>query len=269
MPDVGIEKPCAESVELYQTVLAALHDGGIPFLVGGTFAMERLAGIARQTKDLDLFVRRGDWPRIAAALDQAGVTTEMTFAHWLGKAIVGSQFVDLIFANGNGIARVDEEWITRGTPGIVLGFPVQICAAEEMIWSKSFVMERERYDGADVLHILRHSAREIDWTRLLRRFDDHGAVLLSHLVLFGYVYPDAAASIPDWVIDSLWSRRVVATPDADRVCRGTLLSRTQYLVDVHGWGYTDARLEPGGPMTEDQVAAWTAEVAPSTMPSPV
>ena len=61
---------------------------------------------------------------------------------------------------------------------------------EEMIWSKAFLMERERFDGADVLHLVRARQKEINWPRLLSRFGEHWRVLLSHLVLFPYVYPN-------------------------------------------------------------------------------
>jgi len=254
------------SVELYRTVLASLQDAGVPFVVGGTFALERLAGLARHTKDLDLFVLEDDWPTIEQALLSAGVDTHLEFSHWLGKATRGSDLVDLIFAGGNGLVRVDAEWIEQGTPGVVLGFPVRFCPAEEMIWSKAFVMERERFDGADVLHIIRHIGRELDWNRLRRRFGEHGHVLLAHLLLFLFVYPDARDLVPDWLLDDLWERRDAPSSTGDRVCRGTLLSRAQYLVDIHAWGYVDARLEPHGHMTEDQIATWTAAVEPAMVP---
>lgn len=257
------------TLEFYQVVLTTLHDAGIPFLVGGTFAMERLAGIARQTKDLDLFVRRQDLDRITDALAAAGVDCRIAFEHWLAKATRGDQLVDLIFANGNSLAKVDDEWFAHGIPTVVLGLPAQICAAEEMIWSKSFVMERERFDGSDVLHILRQSARQLDWPRLIRHFGEHANVLLAHLVLFLYVYPDAHGMVPDGVLDELWQRRVVVPPHGDRVCRGTLLSRAQYLVDIHAWAYMDARLPPHGPMSDREVIAWTAEVEPTRVASPV
>jgi len=231
--------------------------------------MERLAGLTRQTKDLDLFVLREDWPLIAVALQRAGIASHIKFAHWLGKAQRDELFVDLIFASGNGLANVDDEWVANGREDSIFGMDVRICPPEEMIWSKSFVMERERFDGADVLHILRHSAQSIDWARLLRRFDRHAGVLLAHLVLFLYVYPDAHSLIPEWVLTDLWATRLVAPPGADRVCRGTALSRTQYLVDIHAWGYTDVRIEPHGGMTEDEVTAWTAPVELAAVPSPV
>ena len=267
MPDLQLAY--REPAEFYQAVLACLQGAQIPFLVGGTYAMERFAGLTRQTKDLDLFVLREDWPLIAVALQRAGIASHIKFAHWLGKAQRDELFVDLIFASGNGLANVDDEWIANGRADSIFGMDVRICPPEEMIWSKSFVMERERFDGADVLHILRHSAQSIDWARLLRRFDRHAGVLLAHLVLFLYVYPDAHSLIPEWVLTDLWATRLVAPPGADRVCRGTALSRTQYLVDIHAWGYTDVRIEPHGGMTEDEVTAWTAPVELAAVPSPV
>jgi hypothetical protein len=229
------------SVELYRAVLASLQDAGVAFVVGGTYALEGLAGFARQTKDLDLFVLEDEWPIIEQALRQSEIDVHLEFSHWLGKATRGANLVDLIFAGGNGLARVDDEWIEQGTAGVVLGFPVRICPPEEMIWSKAFVMERERFDGADVLHIFRRSGRDLDWNRLRRRFGVYGNVLLAHLLLFLFVYPDASDLVPQWLLDDLWAHRGSPSLTADRVCRGTLLSRAQYLVDVHAWGYTDAR----------------------------
>ena len=46
----------------------------------------------------------------------------------------------------------------------------------------------------------------------------------------------------------------------DAICRGTLLSRAQYLVDVNEWGYKDVRLEPRVAMSEDDIAHWTRAI---------
>ena len=43
-------------------------------------------------------------------------------------------------------------------------------------------------------------------------------------------------SIPDWVMDELWRRARPIEPLAARLCRGTLISREQYLVDVQAVG---------------------------------
>jgi hypothetical protein len=106
----------------------------------------------------------------------------------------------------------------------------------------------------------------MDWNRLLARFGEHWPVLLSHLILFGYIYPEERAKIPPRLLRSLLHRYEVGalqTPTAGQdgadgpVCHGPVLSRTQYVVDVEQWGYQDARVEPLGKMTADEATAWT------------
>ena len=236
------------------------------FLIGGAHALARYTGIARDTKDLDVFLRKQDCEPALAVLGAAGFTTEFTFPHWLAKAYAGDRFIDLIFGAGNGVALVDDLWFTHAVPGHVLGTPVLLCPPEEMIWSKAFIMERERYDGADVAHLILACGRELDWRRLLGRFGPRWRVLLSHLVLFGFVYPGERAAIPDAVMTHLLGRlgRERAWPgEATRVCDGTLLSRQQYLVDVTERGYADGRLAPRGEMTAAEIAHWTAAIPAS------
>jgi hypothetical protein len=247
--------------DIYRSIVWNLREAGIPYLVGGTYALEYHAGLVRDTKDLDLFLRRADWSRVEKTLASLGIRCELVFSHWLGKARDNGHFVDLIFSGGNGLVEVDDEWLAHGVPAVVLEVPVHLVAAEEIIWSKSFVMERERYDGADVAHILRKSAATIDWVRLIRRFRPHPAVLLSHLVLFQFIYPAHRDLIPEWVMEELWNRTRTREALPDRLCRGTLLSREQYLVDVNAWHCLDAREVPFGRMTPQQIEEWTAAIA--------
>lgn len=247
--------------DVYRSVVWHLREAGIPYLVGGTYALEHHAGVRRDTKDLDLFVRRADWSRISETLAAQGLRCDLVFSHWLGKARDNDHFVDLIFAGGNGLIEVDDEWLAHGVPSVVLDVPVHLVAAEEMIWSKAFVMERERYDGADVLHILHKSAREIDWVRLARRFHQHPAVLLWYLLQFEFVYPDHRDAIPEWLMNELWGRSRQREGVPPRLCRGTLISREQFLIDVQNWGYHDAREVPLGRMTAQQIEEWTNAIA--------
>jgi len=244
---------------LYGEALPRLAESGIPLLVGGAFALERYTGISRDTKDLDIFLRRRDLDAALAVLSTVGCRTEITFPHWLAKAFTAEGVIDFIFSAGNGVAVVDDEWFTYAVDATVLGVPVKLCPPEETIWSKSWIMERERYDGADVAHLLRACAPGLDWQRLLRRFGPHWRVLLSHLVLFGFVYPGERWRIPAAVMRELSDRltREIDTPAPDeRLCYGTLLSRAQYLTDIESWGYRDARLSLGI-MTGDDIARWT------------
>ena len=133
---------------------------------------------------------------MTVALASDGIATDLTFPHWLGKAGQGRHFVDLLFGSGNGVCPVDGEWFAHARQMRMWRVPARLCPPEEMIWSKSFVQERERFDGADVLHLLRAQADALDWPRLLDRFGPHWEVLLSHLVLFGFVFPAERDRVP-------------------------------------------------------------------------
>jgi len=245
----------------YRHVLQTLADAGIPYLVGGAFSFACFTGIERPTKDLDLFIRRDDYGPIEDLMRASGYRAELTYPHWLAKVHAGDAFVDLIFNSGNGILPVDDEWFAHASKAEVLGLSVKVAPAEESIASKAFIMERERYDGADVAHLLR--ARTLDWQRLARRFGPHWRVLLAHLVLFGFIYPDERARVPAWLMDELLARlreEMGGPPPATRVCAGTLLSREQYLHDLGQGGLTDARVRYGA-MTEEDVASWTGAIS--------
>ena len=243
-------------VAFYREVLAALNQAELPFLVGGAYAFCRYAAIDRKTKDLDLMIKKETWPAVARALRARGINTRRTFPHWLGKALSPYGQVDIIFNGGSGLTAVDDEWFRHSVGATVLGHRVRLCPPEELLWSKAFVMERERFDGADVLHLIRGLAERFDWARLCRRFVGHEPVLLAHLTLFAYVYPSEASRVPAWVMPALASAaRWPATEG--RVCRGTLISRAQYLVDVEDWGYADARLPPHGTMSDRDWLTWT------------
>jgi hypothetical protein len=246
--------------------LRTLVDAGVPFLVGGAFAHACFTGIRRSTKDLDLFIRREDYDRIAQLMQAQGWRTELSYPHWLAKVHAGEEFIDLIFNSGNGLTPVDARWFRDNARTEVLGVPVSIANMEDSLISKAFIMERERYDGADIAHTLQACAERLDWAGLLERFGPHWRVLLAHLTLFGYIYPGERQRLPAWVMDTLLARLAAETrqPPAEdpHVCAGTLLSREQYLYDVEQLGYVDGRLTPVSSMTPQDVAGWT-EAIPS------
>jgi hypothetical protein len=259
--DAGSLAP--QTRDFYVRMLTALNAAGAPYLVGGAYAFERYTGVERHTKDLDIFVRPGDYDRAAAALQAAGCRLEQTYPHWLGKAYCGDDFIDIIYRSDNALAEVDDVWFAYAVADEVLGVPSRLIPAEEMIWTKAMIMERERYDGADVIHLLRARADDLDWSRLLSRFGDHWRVLLSHVILFGYVYPAERNRIPESLLTCLIDRLVAeihTDPPAERLCRGTLLSRAQYLIDIQRWGYCDARLQPDSAMTQRDIDRWTAAI---------
>ena len=243
--------------------VVALQDADIPFLIGGAYVVEVYAGVSRQTKDFDLYLRPSHVDLALNALKRAGYKTKKTFPHWLAKAGRGRDHVDLIFRAGNGLCEVDDTWFERARGHKFLGLSVKLCAPEEMIWMKAYIMERERFDGADIAHIFQSCAEKLDWPHLVRRFGPDWRVLLSHLVLFGYIYPGERDKIPAAVMDNLVARlrSERRTAGADPICRGTLLSRKQYLMDIQERGFRDARLQLRVHMNANDIAHWTRAIA--------
>jgi len=252
-----------KSDRLHRRSVVALQDTDIPFLIGGAYVVEVYAGVSRQTKDFDLYLRPQHVDLALDALKRAGYKTKKTFPHWLAKASRGRDHVDMIFRAGNGLCEVDDSWFERAHGHEFLGLSVKLCAPEEMIWMKAYIMERERFDGADIAHILQSCAEKLDWAHLVRRFGPDWPVLLSHLVLFGYIYPSERDKIPAAIMDDLIGRlqNEKRTAGADRICRGTLLSRKQYLMDIQERGFRDARLQQRVHMNAKDIAHWTRAIA--------
>jgi hypothetical protein len=255
------EAPGAETREFYARSLALLDAAGIPYMIGGGYAMAYYTGIVRCTKDLDVFCRPLDRDRVLDVLgEQGGYRTDLTWPHFLAKAIHGEAFIDVIYRSGNGLCDVDDEWFAHAKPGEVWGHPVMISPVEETIWSKAYVQERDRFDGADVYHLILRQAGAIDWRRLLRRFECQGCerVLLAHLIMFGFIYPSERACVPGWVIEHLEGVVRGEQGTEQRICRGPLLSKYMYTTAVDIWGYEDVRLPPWGIMTQEDVAHFVA-----------
>jgi predicted nucleotidyltransferase len=248
---------------LHHRSVVALQDAGIPFLIGGAYVVEVYTGVSRQTKDFDLYLRPQHIDLALDALKRAGYETEKTFPHWLAKAERGRDCIDLIFRAGNGLCEVDDSWFERAHNSKLLDLRVKLCAPEEMIWMKAYIMERERFDGADIAHILQSCAERLDWPHLVRRFGPDWRVLLSHLVLFGYIYPGERGKIPTEIMDDLIGRlqSEKRTAVANRICNGTLLSRKQYLLDIRERGFRDARLQARVHMNAKDIAHWTRAIA--------
>lgn len=253
------------SIRFYRHALAILTEAEIPHLVGGAYAYARYTGIERHTKDFDVFIRQEDFSRAAWAFQRAGYKAELTFPHWLGKAFAetNDDFVDLIFSAGNGVAAVDDVWFEHAVKEQVFGVDVELIPAEEMIWSKGLIMERERFDGADVVHVIRAVGDKLDWNRLLARYGVYWRALYAHIVMFGFIYPSDRNKVPAWVVEDLTARireETSAGDAADKVCYGTIISRQQYLKDISDWGYADAR-RVHDVMSEEDIAHWTAGIA--------
>lgn len=228
--------PAQES--LFREVLTLMNERGIPYAVSGAFALREHTGICRNTKDLDLFLAPEDVPRALEELRKDGYETEVKDPVWLAKAHRQDFFVDLITGMSNGIVTVDHSWIERATPSAILDVPVKVLAPEELLVSKIFIAFRERFDGADIVHIVYGTRGKLDWNRVLKLVGEHWQLLLWALVLFQYVYPHEANAVPDAVWDDLLHRfRVnLKNPNTPANFRGSLLDERMFAIDVNEWG---------------------------------
>lgn len=239
---------------VYRRALEAINRAGIPYVVAGAYAIYEHTGIYRKTKDLDLFFEPSTILDAARVLRDQGFVTRLEDAHWLAKATDGDIYVDLIYGMGNGVARIDEEWIRHSRPGILAAAPVRIAPAEELIWHRLFINERHRHDMSDVVHLILCLGETIDWDRLVTRTGPNWPLLLVQLLTFNYVYPGYRSNVPSWVLETLLQRaNTPEPPDTDLAfTRGPLISRFSFSIDVREWGFVDptieliraARLEP-------------------------
>jgi hypothetical protein len=231
----------AETAEqFYNAALEVLLATGQPFLVGGGYVMREYADVNRETKDLDVFCRPSDSLRLLGALKSAGYETMVEDPDWIAKAFQADFRVDLIFGAANRLHRVDDTWFTNAPTIELHGHQVKLVSAEDTIWSKAYVQERDRFDGADINHIIRKSGPKLDWRRLLDRFDAHWEILFGLVLSFRFVYPSERDKVPEWLLRELIGRleQQLASPlPHDPICRGPVLAWNQYRIDTLEWNY--------------------------------
>jgi hypothetical protein len=210
----------------------------MPYAVSGAFALHEHTGIWRDTKDLDLFLPTQQLEPALQLFHDAGFETEVRDPIWLGKAWRDGYFIDLITGMSNAVIQVDQSWIDRSLPAEVLGVPARVLSPEELIASKIFVTRRERFDGADVAHLIFATRDVLDWNRLFELVGDHWEMLLWSLIFYRYIYSRHANEVPRHVWHVLLEKfeRGLTDPNLEAPFRGTLIDEYMFAIDVHEWG---------------------------------
>ena len=235
-------EPPPEAEAFYVESLKLLAESGIPFLLSGTYAVTAYTGIVRPTKDLDVFCKAGDFPRILAFFQERGYVTAVEDERWIGKVYSGKHFFDVIFNFSTAEVPITDEWFEDAPTIMVYGSEVRITKPTELIWSKAFLQDRYRYDGADIAHVILKKADEIDWKRLLRYMEAFWEVLLIHLLNFRFIYPTERHLVPRWLMEELMDRlraHLVLPAPKVKICRGRLFSPRDYVTDISEWGFGD------------------------------
>lgn len=244
-PREGFQVVSSEQERIFRLAISLLDAARVPFLLAGAFATHAYSGAWRNTKDLDLFLRPDDVLEALDALKAGGFETELRDPYWLAKAWKSEYLIDLIFGMGNRALAVDDSWLERAAPIDFCGKRVQLLAIEDLIASKMYVAARDRFDGADILHLVLRRQGRVDWERVVERMGENRQLVLWHLVLFDWAYPDHRHLLPAGLMARLvdearagWGRSSGQDPTTTR---GTLLDPVAFSIDTRDWGLRDGR----------------------------
>ena len=226
---------------MFREALNVLNECGVPYAVSGAFALQRHTGIWRCTKDLDVFLIAGNIPAALNCLRAHGFECEIPDPVWLAKAHRDGFYIDLITGMSNAVITVEHTWIDRSQPAVIAGVKTRVLAPEELLASKVFVTRRERFDGADIAHVILGTRGKLEWARILELVGEHWELLLWHLVLFAYVYPAFTHFVPDSLWQDLSQRfsKRLASRDATAPFRGSLVDENMFAIDMNDWGMAD------------------------------
>jgi putative nucleotidyltransferase-like protein len=230
---------------LFREILTLFEKKRLPYAVAGAFALREHTAISRDTKDLDLFLTSDTVSDAIGLLVEEGFECETCDPVWLHKAHRDGFFVDLITGMSNAVIVVDDSWIARSKPATVHGVRTRVLAAEELLASKLFVTRRERFDGADIAHVIYGTRGKLDWKRVLQLIGENWEVLFWALVLFRYVYPAQTGYVPTRVWRELMQRfdEAVSHPDRAAPFRGSLIDDKMFAIDVNEWGLANLMQE--------------------------
>jgi hypothetical protein len=227
----------AEQELLFRQILVLLERREVPYAVAGAFALRAHTGICRDTKDLDLFLTAKNAGVALDLLRAEGFECEICDPVWLFKAHRNGFYVDIITGMSNATIVVEDDWIERSISAVVHDVPTRVLAGEELLASKLFVTRRERFDGADIAHIIYGSHGKLDWERILYLAGGDWEILLWHLILFRYVYPAQTHYVPRELWRDLLCRfdKALSRPDPGARFRGSLIDDKMFAIDLNEW----------------------------------
>lgn len=176
-------------------------------------------------------------PLALECLRRTGFECEVTDPVWLSKAWRDGYFVDLITGMSNGLITVEESWIQRARPAVIYGLESRVLAPEELVASKIFIGKRERFDGADIAHVIYGTYPDFDWKREMELVGEHWEMLLWSLILFRYVYPAQSNYVPIDIWCELLTRftHEVKNRDPHALFRGSLVDENMFAIDIDEW----------------------------------
>lgn len=225
-----------EHWSIYKRVLGRAKRSKAPFAIGGGLAVGIYTGIGRYTKDLDLYIlpEHRDW-----AIDlvtQCGMSdyfeTKPYDREWIYRACKGDAIVDSIWAMANQRAVVDEDWLDRGPRISIFDQEFRVIPVEELIWSKLYVLQRDRCDWPDILNLISATGSHLDWNHLMSRIGDDLPLMKGLISVFSWISPERAAQLPVGIWKILGLESPAPAADSQRTRPRLLDSRPWYCETV-------------------------------------
>lgn len=219
--------------QTYQCVLQRATHQGVPFALGGGLALGIYTGKGRHTKDLDLYILAQQRQTMQRMMSACGLRdyfeTKPYDRDWIYRAHDGEVIVDSIWSMANKRAEVDDRWLKEGPVIRMFDQEFRVIPPEELIWSKLYVVQRDRCDWPDILNLIDATGPALNWDHLLARVAEDAPLLKAVLSVFSWVAPERAQQMPKWV----WTKLGLARPETTQDPEGR--PRRPDLLDTRPW----------------------------------
>ena len=230
-----------EEWAIYERAIQAFRPLGRPFMLAGAFSLATYTGRWRNTKDLDFYVLPEDRPLFIEALTRAGFKDYFErlpyLRHWIYRAFKGDCIVDVIWAHANQRAQVDKQWFDWAPEIDVRGERLAVVPAEELLWCKLYVLQKDRCDWGDIMNLMHSTGPTLDWDHLCDRLGADLPLLIGLLNVYGWLVPGQMLNLPPAL------RRVLPRGAAD----GEAVNQRHVdLLDTRPWFIGARNFQKGG-----------------------
>jgi hypothetical protein len=212
---------------IYRQAFAAVRATGRPFLLGGGFGLAIYMDHWRNTKDIDFYILPEDRDYFVSALEKAGFA-DYYKKHpydrgWIYRSHRQGVIVDVIWSMANRHASTDLSWFDRAKTVSVRDEPLLVLPAEELLWCKLFVLQRDHCDWPDLMNLLYAVGPSLDWGHVIKRIGADFPLLKALVTLFDWVCPERAVQLPARVRRQFQLVRPAGHPVPDTRQRARLL----------------------------------------------
>jgi len=221
-----------EEWNVYCEAMEAVRASGVPFMLGGGFALASFTGRWRDTKDIDFYVHPDARDKVTESLTGAGFRDyypQLPYDRkWIYRSIRGNVIVDIIWSMANQRAQVDNLWFDRAGNLELRGQRLLVVPPEELLWCKLYIVQRDHCDWSDVFNLIYAVGPKLDWAHLIWRLEDDLPLLKAVLHVYTWLCPAEALKLPR----KLWSSLDLPVPQ--RIKRPQERDKI-HLLDSRGW----------------------------------